>query len=183
MKRCTHIALVLMLLLIGCKPVHTIQERYVTTVDSTAILTLKEVINKQLQELHEYRIALDRSRQENTRLSNEILIHTINYNTDAILDTTTGKYPIASETTTSSKSILEKEIKERELLLQEQEREIKVLTQKSNNLEYQVEALKEGSKELSNKTKRFDFSFKWLLYGMVLGCILTVVGLILWKMK
>ena len=42
-KKCTLITLVFALILIGCKPVQTIKEKHITTVDSTAILTLNSI--------------------------------------------------------------------------------------------------------------------------------------------
>ena len=181
-KKCTLITLVFALILIGCKPVQTIKERHFTTVDSTAILTLKEIVNRQVQELHSMKTALEQTRQENTRLSNEILSHTINYDTAGTVDATTGKYPIASETTTSNKSVLDRAIKEHQTQVQEYEREIKTLVQRNSNLQYQVEALKEIEKELKSKTTS-AFSFKSFMWGVAAGLILLTVILLFLKMR
>ena len=181
-KKCTLITLVFALILIGCKPVQTIQERHFTTVDSTAILTLREVINGQVQGLHSMKTALEQTRQENTRLSNEILSHTINYDTAGTVDATTGKYPIASETTTSNKSVLDRAIKEHQTQVQEYEREIKTLVQRNSNLQYQVEALREIEKELRSKTVP-SFNFNSFLYGVAAGLILLTAILLFLKMR
>ena len=169
------------LMLVGCKPKQVIHDRYITTVDSTAVLTLKEVINGQASEVNNYKIALEQSRQENTRLSNEILSHTINYDTAGAVDATTGKYPIASETTTSNKSVLDKTIKEHKAQVQEYEREIKAMAQKNSNLQYQVEALKENEKELKSKSIP-AFSFKSFMWGVAAGLLLATILLFL-KMR
>ena len=63
-KKCTLITLVFALILIGCKPVQTIKEKHITTIDSTAILTLKEVVNRQVQELYTMKTALEQTIQE-----------------------------------------------------------------------------------------------------------------------
>ena len=181
-KKCTLISLLFALIIIGCKPVQTIQERHITTVDSTAILTLKEVISQQVQELHTMRTALEQSRQENTRLSNEILSHTINYDTGGTVDATTGKYPIASETTTSNKSVLDRTIKEHQTQVQEYERDIKAMSQRNSNLQYEVESLRDENIELKSKTTQW-FNFKSFIYGIVGGFILMIVLLAFWKMK
>ena len=181
-KKCTLITLVFALTLIGCKPVQTIKERHFTTVDSTAILTLKEIVNRQVQELHSMKTALEQTRQENTQLSNEILSHTINYDTAGTVDATTGKYPIASETTTSNKSVLDRAIKEHQTQVQEYEREIKTLVQRNSNLQYQVEALKEIEKELKSKTTP-AFHFKSFLAGIVVGFIIMIALLIFLKTR
>lgn len=171
------ILLTLVLLIGGCKPVQTVQERYVTTVDSTAVVTLKEVINQQVQELHTIKAALEQSRQENTRLNNEILSHTVNYDTQGTVDSTTGKYPIASETTTSNKSIFEKTIKQYQTVVQEYEREVKALAQKNSNLQYEVDVLKDEKRDVMAKIIP-TFNLKSFLWGILVGVISLLIFLV-----
>ena len=100
---------------VSCKPKQIIQDRYISTVDSAAVLTLKEVIAHQWNEIDRLKTTTERLREENTTLLNETQPHEINYDTGgAIVD---GKYPISSETITTSKSILERTIKEQENII------------------------------------------------------------------
>lgn len=178
------IALVLTIIaMIGCKPVHTVQEKRIVSVDSTAVFALQEVLDLELKKNESLRTELNRAKEENLKLTNEIESHEIHYDTTAKVDSVTGKYPIASETITTSKSVLEREIKEQEKLLKEQDIEIRAQAQLNKNLEYQVENLKTENSELKSKTTKCGFSFKWLIYGIVSGSILTILVLALWKMK
>lgn len=182
MKRKLAVALIV-LTMIGCKPVQTVQERYVTTVDSTAVATLNEMLEAQMKENEHLRTSLERTREDVVQLSNEIHTYTINYDITASLDTATGRYPVASETITSNKSLLENTVKEHATIVREYEKEVKAIMSRSRNLEYQIEALREENSELKSKKAKCGFSFKWLIYGIVTGSILSIFGLALWKMK
>lgn len=182
MKRKLAVALIV-LTMIGCKPVQTVQERYVTTVDSTAVVTLKEMLHVEVQKNEVLRTQLERTKDENKKLTSEVASHQINYDTQAPIDKDTGKYPIASETITTSKSVLEHQIKEQESLLKEQDIEIRAQAQRNKNLEYQVENLRTENSELKSKISKCGFSLKWLIYGVAAGIIVTIIGLALWKMK
>lgn len=182
-KKCTFITLVFALTLIGCKPVQTVQERYITTIDSTAVMTLKEMLRAEVQRNEALKTQLECTKSENTKLTNEIENHEIHYDTTAPVDVRTGKYPIASETITTSRSVLEKELKEQEKLLREQSIEIKAQAQHNKNLVYEVESLRNENSELKSKISKCGFSLKWLIYGVAAGIIVTIIGLALWKMK
>ena len=165
---------------IGCKPKQIIQEHYITTVDSTSIVTLKEVIAHQWSEIDRLKTTTERLREENTTLLNETQQHEINYDTDGII--TDGKYPISSETITTSKSILERTIKEQENIILEYKKEINSVTLKNLNLEYTTESLRDEVKELKSKTTP-AFHFKSFLAGIVVGFILLIGILLFWKLK
>lgn len=168
------------ILFIGCKPKQIINDRYTTTVDSTSIVTLKEVIAHQWSEIDRLKTTTERLREENTTLLNETQQHEINYDTGgAIVD---GKYPISSETITTSKSILERTIKEQESIILEYKKEINSATQKNSNLEYTTESLRNEVKELKSKTVP-SFSFKSFLWGIGVGFILLIGVLLFWRLK
>lgn len=179
-KKCTLITLVFALILIGCKPVQTIQERHFTTVDSAAVLTLKEVIAHQWSEIDRLKTTTERLREENTTLLNETQQHEINYDTGGTI--TDGKYPISSEVITTSKSILERTIKEQENIIQEYKKEINIVTIKNSNLEYITESLRNEVKELKSKTVP-SFSFKSFMWGVGAGLILLTAILLFLKMR
>ena len=165
---------------IGCKPKQVINDRYIITVDSTSILTLKEVIAHQWSEIDRLKTTTQRLREENSTLLNETQQHEINYDTSGVV--TDGKYPISSETITTSKSILERTIKEQENIIQEYKREINSVTLKNLNLEYTIESLRNEVKELKSKTTP-AFHFKSFLAGIVVGFILLIGILLFWKLK
>ena len=93
-----------------------------------------------------------------------------------------GKYPISSETITTSKSVLERTIKEQENIIQEYKKEINSVTIKNSNLEYTVESLRNEIKELKSKSIP-AFHFKSFLAGIVVGFILLIGVLLFWKLK
>lgn len=165
---------------VSCKPKQIINDRYTTTVDSTSILTLKEVIAHQWNEIDRLKTTTERLREENTTLLNETQQHEINYDTSGAI--TGGKYPISSETITTSKSILEKTIKEQENIILEYKKEINSVTLKNLNLEYTTESLRNEVKELKSKTAP-SFSFKSFMWGVGVGFILLTALLLFWRLK
>ena len=165
---------------IGCKPKQVIQDRYITTVDSTSILTLKEVIAHQWSEIDRLKTTTERLREENTTLLNETQQHEIKYDTSGVI--TDGKYPISSETITTSKSILERTIKEQENIILEYKKEINSVTLKNSNLEYTTESLRNEVKELKSKTTP-AFHSKSFLAGIVVGFIIMIALLLFWRLK
>lgn len=165
---------------VSCKPKQIIQDRYISTVDSAAVLTLKEVIAHQWSEIVLLKTTTERLRDENTTLLNETQQHEITYDTSGTV--TDGKYPISSEVITTSKSILERTIKEQENIIQEYKKEINIVTIKNSNLEYITESLRNEVKELKSKTVP-SFSFKSFMWGVGAGLILlTAISLFL-KMR
>ena len=164
---------------IGCKPKQVINDRYIITVDSTSILTLKEVIAHQWSEIDRLKTTTEQLREKNTTLLNETQQHEINYDISGAI--TDGKYPISSETITTSKSILERTIKEQENIIQEYKKEINIVTIKNSNLEYTTESLRNEVKELKSKTVP-SFSFKSFLAGIVAGFIILILLMLIFKM-
>ncbi|MDD4729470.1 MAG: hypothetical protein PHN55_12070 [Dysgonamonadaceae bacterium] len=170
-----YILLLLILSFASCKPKQVIHDRYITEIDSTAILTLKEVIAHQWQEIDRLKTTTDRLREENTTLLNETQQHEINYDTSGtVMD---GKYPISSEVITISKSKLENTIKEQENIILEYKKEINSVTQRNTNLEYTVESLRNEIKELRSKSIP-SFSLNSFIYGLVAGIILLIIVIV-----
>ena len=165
---------------VSCKPKQIINDRYITTVDSTSIVTLKEVIAHQWNEIDRLKTTTEQLREENTTLLNETQQHEINYDTSGAI--TDGKYPISSETITTSKSILERTIKEQENIIQEYKKEINIVTIKNSNLEYITESLRNEVNELKSKTVP-SFSFKSFMWGVGAGFVLLIGILLFWKLK
>ena len=109
------------------------------------LLTLKEVIAHQWNEIDRLKTTT-RAIEMKTQPCNETQQHEINYDTSGAI--TDGKYPISSETITTSKSILEKTIKEQENIILEYKKEINSVTLKNLNLEYTTESLRNEVKEV-----------------------------------
>ena len=172
------------LLLIGCKPKQIIQERVVTKVDSVAVLSLQQQVSARNIVIEMMRSEIEATREENVRLQGEVSKHEINYDTEASVNPETGKYPIASEVITESKTLLEKSIKEFEILKQEYRKEAEVLTQKNSNLELTIELLRDENRELKAKiTPTTGFNFKLFLAGISTGMILIIVLGLFIKLK
>ena len=181
MKTTSYLTLLAMVLMFAsCKPKQVIHDKYITIVDSTSIVTLKEVIAHQWGEIDRLKTTTERLREENITLLNETQQHEINYDTGGIM--TDGKYPISSETITTSKSILERTIKEQEDIIQEYKKEINSVTQRNSNLEYTTESLRNEVKELKSKTTP-AFHFKSFLAGIVVGFIIMIALLLFLKMR
>ncbi|MDD3919265.1 MAG: hypothetical protein PHX52_01620 [Candidatus Pacebacteria bacterium] len=165
-----------LLFLVGCKPKQIITEKVVTTIDSTAVISLKTELQAKEIQVENLKTDFKRLSDENSRLLSEASTHTINYDTTASVDPHTGKYPIASEKITQSKSLLEKTIKEFEFLKQEYNNEIYKLTQENQDLEYTLESLKNENRTLKEKiTPTTGFYFKLFFAGVIFGIVLILI--------
>lgn len=168
-----YIILLLIISLASCKPKQIIHDHYITEIDSTAVLALKEVISHQRKEINQLKTTTKRLIDKNTTLINETQQHEINYDTGGtIMDN--GKYPVSSEIITITKSKLEKTIKEQENIIQEYKEEINSVTQINRNLEYTVESLRNEIKELKSKSIP-SFNLSSFAYGLVAGIILLII--------
>ena len=180
-NRTTPVVLLLfttLLFLVGCKPKQIITEKVVTKIDSTAVISLKNELHAKEIQVENLKTDFKRLSDENTRLMSEASSHTINYDTAATVDPHTGKYPIASETITQTKSLLEKTIKEFDILEQEYNNEIFKLTRENQNLEYTLETLKEENHSLKEKiTTTTGFNFKLFFAGMIFGIVLILISI------
>ena len=165
-----------LLFLVGCKPKQIITEKVVTKIDSTAVISLKNELHAKEIQVENLKTDFKRLSDENTLLMSEASTHTINYDTAAPVDPHTGKYPIASETITQTKSQIDKTIKEFEILQQEYNNEIYKLTREDQNLDYTLEALKEENHSLKEKiTPTTGFNFKLFFAGMIFGIVLILI--------
>ena len=150
----------------------------VSTIDSTAVISLKNELHAKEIQVENLKTDFKRLSDENTQLMSESSSHTINYDTAAPVDPHTGKYPIASETITQTKSLLEKTIKEFEILQQVYNNEIFKLTRENQNLDYTLEALKEENHSLKEKiTTTTGFNFKLFFAGMIFGIVLILISI------
>lgn len=174
MKKITFI--IFLFLLFSCKPKQIISERIVTKVDSTSVTLLNSELQKRLVEIEFLETELEHSRDEITRLTSESSSHTINYDTTAPVDPMTGKYPILQEIITTTKSQLDRTIKEMESLKQEHVKEVDSLTTVKTDLEQRVEKLAYENRELKKKIiPMTGFNFKIFIWGMILGAIITLI--------
>jgi len=189
MKKKRQITLAILILLLiaflaaGCKPKQIIQERIVTKIDSTAVFSLQEENTVKGLVIENLQRELERTREENSQLSSEISKHEIKYDTSAPLKPD-GQYPIASETKTQTKSLLEKEIRENEVLIAEYRKEVNILSHLKKNLEITIESLKEENKDLKEKiTPTTGFNFRLFGFGLLSGVIGMIILMILLKRK
>lgn len=172
-------AVLIIFLATGCKPKQIIQERTITKVDSTAIVYLKSELHKKTIEVETLKTYLERFREDNTRLQEEVSKYEVEYDTSGPVNPQTGKPPVKKETTTNSKSLLEKMVKDYEIQLSEYKKEVETITTKKNNLEYEVKQLRDENRELKNKiTPTTGFNFRLFLYGVAAG-MLAVIAILL----
>jgi len=180
LKRTAPVVLLLfatLLFLVGCKPKQIITEKVVTTIDSTAVISLQNELHAKEIQVENLKTDFKRLYDENTRLMSEASTHTINYDTAAAVDPYTGKYPIASETITQSKSLLDKTIKVFEILEQEYNNEIYKLTRENQSLDYTLESLKEENRNLKEKiTPTTGFNFKLFFAGIIFVIVLITIA-------
>ena len=177
------LAILVVFLLTGCKPKQIIQERTVTKVDSTAIVSLKSELQKKTIEVETLKTDLERFREENTRLQEEVSKYEVEYDTSGPVNPQTGKPPVKKETTTNSKSLLEKMVKDYEIQLSEYKKEVETITTKNNNLEYEVKQLRDENSELKNKiVPTTGFNFRLFFYGVAAG-IIAVIAILLFIKK
>jgi len=147
-----------------------------TEIDSTAVWYLKEELNKREVRVDLLQTELQRTKDENINLRNEISKHEIYYDTKQPVDTTTGKPPVSSEIITISRSWFEKLTNEYDILLQESKKENKNLTRKNSNLQLTIENLINENKKITEQsTPSSTFKIKLLLSGLSIGLLLSVL--------
>lgn len=172
----TIILLSLLLLFSACKHHQIVTENVATEIDSTAVWYLKEELNKREVRINLLQTDLQRIKDENINLRNEISKHEIYYDTKQPVDTTTGKPPVSSEIITISRSWFEKLTNEYDILLQESKKENKNLTRKNSNLQLTIENLINENKKITEQsTPSSTFKIKLLLSGLSIGLLLSVL--------
>ena len=132
-------SLILLATLSSCKPKEIIHVRTVTKVDSTAVMRLQEQLVDRSRDVSVLNEELRRAREENSRLQEEVSRHEIEYDTDKPIVPETGKPPVKKETTTESKSVMEKAVKDFEEVKAWYERRIEGMATKVSNLEYELD--------------------------------------------
>ncbi len=168
--------------IIGCKPKQIITEKVVTKVDSTAVITLQNELNKRDSITESLIAQLERTIEEITKMENETSSHTIIYDTTAQVIPETGKYPVLQEVKTNTKSQLEKTISEMEKLQQDYNKKISSLEDEKSNLSSTVEMQKNENKQLKEKTVP-TFNLKSFFIGFSAGLIISVAVFLFIKFK
>jgi hypothetical protein len=169
------ILLIVLLIIIGCKPKQIIQEKVVTKIDSSQVITLKDELQKKTIEVELLKTDLERTRDENIRLQSEVSSHVINYDTGAQIKPD-GQYPKANETITQSKSVYENTIKQLEFLSQSYGKKVDSLITLNKNLQQSIELVTNENKSLSEKTTpTTGFNFRLFLIGIVVGILLCFI--------
>ena len=169
------VLLIVLLIIIGCKPKQIIQEKVVTKIDSSQVITLKDELQKKTIEVELLKTDLERTRDENIRLQSEVSSHVINYDTGAQINPD-GQYPKANETITQSKSIYENTIRQLEFLSQTYGKKVDSLITLNRNLQQSIEMVTNENKSLSEKTTpTTGFNFRLFLIGIVVGILLCFI--------
>jgi hypothetical protein len=169
------VLLIILLIIIGCKPKQIIQEKVVTKIDSSQVVTLKDELQKKTIEVELLKTDLERTRDENIRLQSEVSSHVINYDTGAQIKPD-GQYPKANETITQSKVVYENTIKQLEFLSQSYGKKVDSLITLNRNLQQSIELVTNENKSLSEKTTpTTGFNFRLFLIGIVVGILLCFI--------
>lgn len=164
--------LLISVLFSGCRAKETIVEKTVTRTDSTALTRLQDsLFHKQIQ-IGILTSELKRVRAENTSLRSEKSEHRIEYDNKAPVNPETGKYPILNETITKTNSLLEKSVKEYEILTKEYRSEIAKLTMITKNQETIINSLREENKDLQTKIEpQSGTNFRMIVLLFVAGFV------------
>ncbi len=169
---------IILFLLTGCKPKQILNERIVTKVDSSAVMRFQSQLNEKTKENETLNVEINRFREENIRLQNEVSSKTTKYDTSKPIIPETGKPPVSEETHTESKTLLESKLSESETDNRELRKENSSLTVTKTNLEYEVEQLRKENKKLKYKTvQQTGFNFRLAGWSFAVGLI---VGMLLW---
>jgi len=167
--------ILVILLFSGCKTQHSNREKIVTRIDSTAVVILERELLNLVNENLDLRISIDKIRSENSMLSSVIEKHIIDYDILGKINEETGKYPISREEKSINTSVLQKEIKEKETLLQEAKIEIRNITSQNSLLKSETSFLKNENKDLKSKLTTDAFSLKWFVYGLLAGIVIAIL--------
>lgn len=178
-----YLPILILLLLIGCKPKQIITENVVTKVDSTAVISLKSELQKRTIELEVATTDLERTREENIKLRSEVSQHQINYDTSAQLKPD-GTYPKASETITESKTEYEQTKREYLKIIDELNTKLQKSIEINTDLEQTIKKLSEENKELKSKiTPTTGFNFRLFFAGVFVGMVVAVILIVVIKIK
>ena len=163
----------------GCKPKQVIQEKIIYKTDSLAITKLRDSLYRQEKKIAILEVDLLRTKEQNSKLTNEVSRYETYYDTSKPIVPETGKPPVSSEITTISKSQLEKNLKEYEKLFAEYRIENESLTRINRNQELIIESQREEIMDLEQKTTpTTGFNIRLFLIGVGTGILLIILLLI-----
>lgn len=163
----------------GCKPKQVIQEKIIYKTDSLAITKLRDSLHRQEKKIAILEVDLLRTKEENSKLTNEVSRYETYYDTSKPIVPETGKPPVSSEITTISSSQLEKNLKEQVKLNAEYRIENETLTRVNRNQELIIQSLQEENRDLKEKTTpTTGFNIKLFLIGVGTGILLIILLLI-----
>lgn len=151
------------LLLISCKSKQVITEKISSRSDSSAVLLLEDEITQKEIQITSLQSELNRFKEENFTLRNEVSTHEINYDTSQPIDPQTQKPPVSAEIITISDTQLEKNLRDYEILLWASSIENENLTIGNKNLQYTIETLKYDNKIMESDMFANSLKLKWLL--------------------
>ena len=184
MKKITLSFIIIIILIVGCKPQEKIIERVVTKTDSTSITRLQEKIDYQEKIIASLKVSLESAREEIVNLQSETSRHEIIYDTDAAINPQTGQYPKQSEAFLYNKKNLDKSYQEYEKRMSEYNQEIRSNLKKITSLEDEVEMLKNENRQLITETKSsFGINVKACIVCFITGLILPTIYILRKRIK
>ena len=152
----------LLFVLGGCKPKQLVNEHVVNKLDSSAIWQLNDSIQIKEWQMSVLKSHLNRFIEDNFNLVSEMWKREIYYDTNAAIDSVSGRHPVLGEIVTTNIITLENSLKNHEALIKE-DSIVKINVSKANrNIELKVEKVIDKNKTI--ESKRFHkTSWKYIL--------------------
>lgn len=161
----------------GCKPQRIVSEKVITHSDSSAVLLLKNSLNKKEIHIESLKSDLKRLRTENINLRSETATYQVNYDTNTPTDSISNRPAVISEVFTVNKNSYDKSIREYHKLLQEASIEIEGLTTANTNLKLIVRNLQDEKIEyLEENDQKGWFCGRVIVWvGVFVGVIILLI--------
>ena len=167
--------LIILVILAGCKPKQVVTEKVAGTSDSTSTLAIQAELSERESKVDSISAYLEALREIKSQLLEEVSRHEIKYDTSALVNPETWKYPIAEEVKTESRVAYENKINEQMEQTVVLIRDLSRTSTENIFLEQEVSRLKSENRELMKKvTPTAGFNLRLFLAGAIAGIILAI---------
>ena len=164
-----------LLMLGGCKPKQLVNEQYVAITDSTTVLQMSDSLQIKEWQMSILRTHFNRFIEDNFNLESKTWQKEINYDTDAQIDSVSGKHPVLSEVVSINIITFEKSLKDHEALIKEDSIEKTNVSTSSSNMGFKVEKLLDETRSVETEPV-YNFSMRYVLVCVVVVLFLVLTG-------
>ncbi|HHX31084.1 MAG TPA: hypothetical protein GX712_00650 [Bacteroidales bacterium] len=164
-----------LLMLGGCKPKQLVNEQYVAVTDSTTVLQMSDSLQIKEWQMSILRTHFNRFIEDNFNLESKTWQKEINYDTDAQIDSVSGKHPVLSEVVSINIITFEKSLKDHEALIKEDSIEKTNVSTSSSNMGFKVEKLLDETRSVETEPV-YNFSMRYVLVCIVVVLFLVLTG-------